>query len=64
MKCPSCNEHMSKDGEPTITLNQTQRRGRHDQYVRTHFFCKMCDIWLGIEIPQGKATEKPITAAS
>ncbi len=64
MDCPNCKQPMQIDGEPTTTYNQTKKRGRHDEYERTHFVCEKCDIWLGVEMPRQRSPEKTSLGAS
>jgi hypothetical protein len=45
---------MNQDGAPTTTYNTTRERGSHDEYERTHYVCRACDVWVGIEMPRQK----------
>lgn len=54
MDCPKCKKPMNQDGAPTTTYNTTRERGSHDEYERTHYVCRACDVWVGIEMPRQK----------
>lgn len=57
MKCPKCNKEIKEKGADT---SYSQKTGK--QYKRTVYVCRKDDIWIRLEIPNGKKISKAAMA--